>query len=218
MCNQFSNQLSVKANFFVEDLLGVVNKSSKDSVKCNQCTNGVDAEWKCLDCKFNLCSQCQVSHLRIPALKGHRVLPIDSATDSVVDKLVYCSVHEDKTIELNCKQCELPICILCHVVGHNGHEIETINGALQRLLPTLRENSKQVEDNVSDIQAQIEGLDREANVTEQKFTQCEKDINKEYDEFIRKLILVKDKQLERVKEQKLKSMTIDSRFKNHATE
>ena len=137
MCDQFSNELSVKANFFVEDLLGVVDKNSKDSVKCDQCANDVNAEWKCLDCKFNLCSQCQASHLRIPALKGHRVLPIDTATDSVVDRLVYCSAHQDKTIELNCKQCELPICILCHVVNHNGHETETIDDALERLYQSL---------------------------------------------------------------------------------
>ena len=168
MCDQFSNELSVKANFFVEDLLGVVDKNSKDSVKCDQCANDVNAEWKCLDCKFNLCSQCQASHLRIPALKGHRVLPIDTATDSVVDRLVYCSAHQDKTIELNCKQCELPICILCHVVNHNGHETETIDDALERLLPKLNKNSEQVKHNIKYIQAQIEGLDQQTKVTRSK--------------------------------------------------
>ena len=145
--------------------------------------------------------------MRIPALKGHRVLPIDTATDSVVDRLVYCSAHQDKTIELNCKQCELSICILCHVVNHNGHETETIDDALERrLLPKLNENSEQVKHNIKDIQAQIEGLDQQTKVTEQNFKQCQNDINKEYDELIQKLTQIKKKQLHKVKEQKLKSL------------
>ena len=206
MCNQFSDELSLKANFFVEDLLGVVNKSSKESVKCDQCTNDVNAECKCLDCKPNLCSQCQAPHLKIPALKGHQVLPIDSELESFVDRLVYCRVHQDKTIELNCKQCELAMCILCHVVDHNGHETETIDGALERLLPKLKGSSEQVKHNLKDIQGQIGELDQQSKATEENFKQCENDINKEYDELIQKLIHCKEKQIHKVNEQKLKSL------------
>ncbi|KAI8509636.1 hypothetical protein Bbelb_120640 [Branchiostoma belcheri] len=42
-----------------------------------------------------------------------------------------CSVHNTEEVKLYCKQCQVPVCVLCLEKAHNGHSTTTIKNAIQ---------------------------------------------------------------------------------------
>ena len=71
---------------------------------CTQC-KATQPDWRCLDCKIDFCAACKEGHTRVPLLRGHRLMAnLDINNDTfLVDKLIFCQIHNDKPIEFNCK-------------------------------------------------------------------------------------------------------------------
>ena len=145
-CNRFTSKENVKENGFIEKVIESekVDDKVKDLLTCKQCCLKSDVKWQCNNCRIDLCSPCQVIHLNIPILKNHVVCQLDKSKVSyknVVDELLFCNNHKDRLIELNCKVCEVPLCVLCKVTEHDTHTTETVSDALKRLVPEMEERS-----------------------------------------------------------------------------
>ena len=137
MCENFSKCDQVQQNSFIEELEKIHNEPENcDKVKCEQCSDDCgEATWKCTECKIGLCESAKIAHLRIPMLKGHKVASLDSEGEKLIDNIIFCKVHEDIPAQLNCYDCDQIICSTCNRIDHKGHTIETIEEALERILP-----------------------------------------------------------------------------------
>ena len=113
-------------NLFIEKLLEI-NKTTKDEemkIKCDNCDDWCrNAKWHCLDCSENFCEECGKVHQRQRTTKSHKCETIGS--QSVVELLKvrpsYCNDHQDKKIELYCKDGRHLICLLCFAENHKTH-------------------------------------------------------------------------------------------------
>ena len=96
LCRAAACTADVRPNFLVNELLQMYRAQTDHGAVCLQCAEGVDSQWKCADCLIELCEKCHLSHLRIPVCRGHRVVPLDSQTAGVIDRLVFCTIHSDQ--------------------------------------------------------------------------------------------------------------------------
>ena len=102
---------------------------------CDMCSTE-KGSWKCVECKQHLCNNCKVLHLNVPFCKNHQVIPAEEA-DTVIDSLLFCEKHPDELVIRNCRQCEELLCVSCKEAAHDSHKTETLEGALDRVLPEM---------------------------------------------------------------------------------
>lgn len=136
-CRRFIKDDDIQDNFFLSDLVDLINDIEHGSKSCEQC-DGEISQWRCMDCKITVCSTCQAGHLKIPICKGHRIIPIDDETSLVLDRLVFCSRHVDEVVKFHCKTCQWPICIKCKILEHDNHTAETIESAVDDILLRIK--------------------------------------------------------------------------------
>ena len=119
----------VKLNSFIIKILELKSEKPKETVTCTQCDTDKDVNWFCVDCRIELCGVCQKGHTKIPTLKHHSIVSLDSCVEErVIDELVMCGIHNDRVVEANCKTCETLMCLLCKEESHLCHETEMVSG------------------------------------------------------------------------------------------
>ena len=176
ICRAFTPTNVIKTNFLVSELLEMHNsKESGQEQLCDQCLEK-KPQWKCMDCKIALCKKCQGIHLRVPLLKGHRVLPVNAETEMIIDRLVFCTKHSDQPIVFNCRDCEVPLCIKCKVTQHESHKTETIEDTLERILPEVSTCVEKVKEHIADIESNTEYVESKIKAIKDEFSQCRKQI------------------------------------------
>lgn len=87
-------------------------------VECDVCTGTVfKAAKSCLVCQASYCSEHLEPHLRVPALRRHKLIePVDNIEERV------CADH-DKALDLYCRDEEVCICAVCIETDHLGHDV-----------------------------------------------------------------------------------------------
>ena len=143
VCRNFSKHEDIKVDaFLLKEMLEVYDMviGNSGNKMCSKC-KVEKATYRCLNCKDDMCATCKEFHDRFELMKVHKCIEIDeSASVMCIDKLVFCNEHKDKPIELHCKQCYLPVCVMCKVVKHDGHPCETIEDVLNRIIPKIKQH------------------------------------------------------------------------------
>ena len=109
---------------------------------CEMCSTE-KGSWKCVECKQFLCNNCKVLHTKVPLLKNHQIIPAEE-TDIAIDRLVFCEKHAGQAIIRNCRDCEELLCLTCKETTHESHKAETMEGALERILPEMEEYCEKI--------------------------------------------------------------------------
>ena len=151
----------------------IAGNQSGSSELCEMCSKE-KSEWKCVQCKAFLCEGCKMMHLKFGLGKGHTAVKADEVQSSI-DKLVFCYKHPDQPIILNCRDCEEPLCIKCKVTKHEAHKTETVEDALERLLPEMEGYCKKVQLLITDIDENKEELEMREVEVRAAFEKCRKD-------------------------------------------
>ena len=97
---------------------------------CEQCDEQYTAVSYCSVCSAFLCESCTAAHKTIKFLNSHEIESLQSGIaylPAKKDKILPCSQHPDKSLELYCKTCQCLVCMLCIVTSHNGHKLGNIN-------------------------------------------------------------------------------------------
>ena len=159
--------------FDIRDTLKKVSKTS-----CEKCKKN-DASAYCRTCGF-VCDRCKEIHTLWEDLTSHEVISLDKLTGDVTrmvppqKKVLYCSKHEGKELELFCETCSELICHNCATKIYKGHNCDVVSDTFEthkaelvasmapvrQQLSIVRESLKQLElrcKAITDNQAAVEG-------------------------------------------------------------
>ncbi|KAK7097058.1 RING finger protein 207-like [Littorina saxatilis] len=116
----------LQANFYLEKDLAKLE--SEFGRECELCSQGKQAEYKCVQCQQVYCSPCRHTHDAIQSCAVHTVLPLskDGADKTATGTDKKCSKHRNQPLLLFCRQCKLSICMQCKLTSHDGHETEDV--------------------------------------------------------------------------------------------
>nr|XP_022294663.1 tripartite motif-containing protein 45-like [Crassostrea virginica] len=111
--------------------------SAQDVVRCAMCRDAV-APLYCNVCHTHLCGDCVAKHF-----SDKSKVPLEQFLSTL--NYSQCPTHPTKQCELQCEQCDIPICISCVSSGkHIGHkqleifaDFESKKGVLRRDLQEL---------------------------------------------------------------------------------
>ncbi|CAH3038542.1 unnamed protein product [Porites lobata] len=158
------NPSELPTNFRINSLLDVlaIKECSTANVKCRNCNKRSAQTLYCFQCCSFWCDECILAHNIIRINKKHRTLALkdfqDQDIEAVLKRPAFCKEkrHENKELELFCKDCKVAICNTCAVTLHERHgkmllEEATdarktqINSMTQSLIEKARENRKELE-------------------------------------------------------------------------
>lgn len=151
VCNAFTPDKTIESSCFLNELLDLYNDLTLEEVECEYCL-GAEAEWKCLDCKLDLCTKCKEGHIRVPLLKTHKIVHRENVGELCVDQIMFCPSHSDEPIKFSCQECGTPICVKCKITKHDHHKTETIQETVEKLVYNIAAST-------SDVAKRIVGLD-----------------------------------------------------------
>uniref|UniRef100_A0A8B9GR59 E3 ubiquitin/ISG15 ligase TRIM25-like n=1 Tax=Astyanax mexicanus TaxID=7994 RepID=A0A8B9GR59_ASTMX len=166
-CNEtFTPRPVLHKNYIVDQILEKLKKTDlpaaspagSGKVECDFCTGRkLRALKSCLTCLASFCETHLKPHYEAPALNKHKLV---KASKQLQEKI--CSQH-DKPIEIYCRTDNSPICYMCTMHEHKGHD--TVAAVAER-------TQKQSE--IKEIQ---EKLQRRLQKKEKKLQQLKTEIN-----------------------------------------
>ncbi|XP_022326078.1 uncharacterized protein LOC111126015 [Crassostrea virginica] len=117
-----------------------VTSEGQEVVECGLCQNPVS--FFCRRCGVNLCDSCVPVHLRVKSKFGHDVVDYASKDD---DDVCLCDSHPENKCSAYCKECDVPICILCVSIKHKSHEISELHDKVEELLKEITEENNRLQ-------------------------------------------------------------------------
>jgi len=98
-------------------------------VNCDVCRykrREIRAHDHCPVCAINLCELCKRDHDRHQPFRAHAAVPVTQR-----DRLaIRCEAHESEYVRYYCSTCIAPLCAVCALVDHLGHETSDLSVAL----------------------------------------------------------------------------------------
>nr|XP_022303910.1 uncharacterized protein LOC111111310 [Crassostrea virginica] len=119
--------------------------SAQDVVRCALCRDAV-APLYCNVCHTHLCGDCVAKHFSDKS-KVHTVVPLEQ----FLSTLTYpkCPTHPTKQCELQCEQCDIPVCSSCISSGkHIGHKAVDIFEDYESKKEVLRNDLEELEKSI----------------------------------------------------------------------
>ena len=143
-------------------------------VYCRDCLAGLagrnSKNLTCPNCRKVTTLPAGVEGLQT-AFDTNNLLEILSEHKKMKLDVLYCPQHEDRELELYCKECKDRICLQCTLKQHKGHDYDLISEILQPVeeqltlakntLETLSVLSKEVTDQQVNIRSQINESSRQ---------------------------------------------------------
>ncbi|XP_062569349.1 tripartite motif-containing protein 55-like [Saccostrea cucullata] len=187
--------------------------SAQDLIRCDLCETAV-VQMYCDFCHVKLCKPCIGEHIAEEYNK-HQIVPFQQRKST----LIYpkCTTHPTKTCELQCKECDIPICALCSVSeSHKRHSMSNLFEIYNTKRQTIEKDLQDIESIISPTyeeiatgtEIQIENLEREYEKLTTAVKNHGEECHKEIDNIVNKLTT-------EIKEMKIKHKAI---LKKHLEE
>ena len=147
--------------FDIQDILMKV--STPANTKCVNCDR-TEATSYCKSCGF-LCDTCKQTHLNWKGFSSHEIISLDQLTEDVaklkppVHKVLQCSKHPSKELDLYCETCKEVICRDCIVKHHRDHQYDLANDAFPQRKEELISFIEPAEQQLASVNKALEGLD-----------------------------------------------------------
>lgn len=128
---------------------------------CSGCDNGRNiAANRCLQCQEFLCGDCTLAHRRVKFTREHEILSLEEFVDRTNPKddssFMTCANHNTEDIDMYCKTCDLLTCKECRrIVNHEGHEIVSLQNAVDSTKPTLLSLLDATQKNIPTLQRSV---------------------------------------------------------------
>ena len=147
----------------------------QDVLTCDLCSTPIQQFCNC--CQVCLCESCVKRHRDEFKSLIHEIVPF---LDRKI-KLAYpaCHEHTGQRCELNCTNCNIPVCIRCIGLGpHKGHDVEELTETHEnkirkiksdteeiksKLIPKYQKRYVETENTISKAKSKLELLFKESN-------------------------------------------------------
>ena len=100
---------------------------SLKEVKCAPCEEEGESKAAvkfCIDCNQSICQQCVSFHRRVKQIKDHKLVDQTNSSDlqcaQLLAQSLNCPNHQNKKIELMCKDHDVMCCLTCATVKHRN--------------------------------------------------------------------------------------------------
>ena len=198
--------------FEVRDTLEKVKEPQKN--QCEKCKKGIATSF-CRNCGQFICARCTEIHQDWEELKSHEIITLDQLEGDVArlvppkKKVMFCSKHPAKELDLYCETCEELICQHCTVRMHRDHRYDLVTDAFQKHKEVLVTSLQPVEQQLDTVTKSLQQLDTQCQqITDQREAlvgNIHKTIRQLWEALeVRKTELIG--QLDRITQQKLKTL------------
>ena len=148
--------------FDIHDTLEKVSAPAK--TQCNKCKKR-NSSCYCRTCKF-ICEKCKDFHSEWEDFSTHEIVSLEQLTTNVVNhvspakKVLQCTSHPEKPVDLFCETCEEMICRDCIVKVHRDHQYDLVRAAFSKHKDEIVAALQPVEQQLASVNKGIEGLDK----------------------------------------------------------
>ena len=101
-----------------------------------------------------------------------------------MDHLEFCSIHTDEPIKFYCKQCDAAVCITCQVVEHSSHPMVTVQQALDRMIPLVKNYVFNLNNTIDEVDESAQEIERQMTNVKKSYDCILRYVDKEVDELI----------------------------------
>ncbi|XP_078328076.1 uncharacterized protein LOC144623515 [Crassostrea virginica] len=97
----------------------------------------------CNSCQVNLCETCIKKHRDEFKSLPHDIVPFLHKKTQLVFSA--CQEHIDQRCEVNCKECNKPVCLKCIVSGtHKGHDVEELTETHENKIQKIKYDTEEI--------------------------------------------------------------------------
>ena len=159
------------------------------NVRCDKCTKlERTATSYCRDCGEFICAACTDIHAQWDTFTDHEVVALNEfekkvkQLDTLKKVTLYCSLHQDKKLELYCESCEELICHNCIVKKHKDHQYDLITDTFEQQKAEITASLEPVEMRLETINKAIGQIATESKAVEANRGAIEAEINRKINE------------------------------------
>ncbi|XP_078328825.1 uncharacterized protein LOC144623852 [Crassostrea virginica] len=122
--------------------MATLTSCAQDVITCDLCNKA--AQQFCNNCQVSLCSNCVSKHTEAFKSMSHEIAPfLDRKTKLVLPE---CNEHSGQRCEVNCKECNTPLCLKCIVSGsHKGHDVEELTETHEKKILKIKSDTKEIQ-------------------------------------------------------------------------
>ena len=158
--------------FEVRDAIKKVKEPQK--AQCEKCKKRVAASF-CRNCGQFICARCTETHQEWDEFSSHEVITLGQMEEDVArlvppkKKVMFCSKHSTKELDLYCETCEELICQHCTVRIHRDHQYDLVTDAFQKHKDVLVTSLQPVEQQLDTVTKSLQQLDTQCQqITDQR--------------------------------------------------
>ena len=157
--------------FEIRDTLEKVKEPQK--TQCEKCDKRVATNF-CRNCGQFICARCTETHQEWKEFSSHEVITLHQLEGDVArlvppKKVMFCSKHPAKELDLYCETCEELICQHCTVRMHRDHQYDLVTDAFQKHKEVLVTSLQPVEQQLDTVTKSLQQLDTQCQqITDQR--------------------------------------------------
>ena len=160
--------------FEVRDVIEKVKEPQK--TQCEKCKKYVATSF-CHSCGQFICTRCTETHQDWEEFSSHEVITLGQLEGYVAQifppkkKVMFCSKHPTKELDLYCETCEELVCHDCTVRIHRDHQYDLVTDAFQKHKDVLVASLQPVEQQLDTVTKSLQQLDTQCQqITAQRET------------------------------------------------
>ncbi|XP_073240154.1 E3 ubiquitin-protein ligase TRIM56-like [Porites lutea] len=186
------NPSELPTNFRINSLLDVlaIKECSTVNVKCRNCEKRSAQTLYCFQCCSFWCEECIVGHNIIRENKDHRTLALkyfqDQDIKAVLERPAFCQKkhHENKELELFCKDCKVAICSACAMTLHEGHGKMLLQEATDARKTQIKSTIKSLKDKALEKRKKVEKMNQKSIELQSKVADVKSQVQSFVDQII----------------------------------
>ena len=164
------NPSELPTKFRINSMLDVlaIKECSTANVKCGNCDKRSAQTSYCFQCCSFWCEKCILGHDIMRANNEHRTLALKDFQDqdikAVLERPAFCQKkhHENKELELFCKDCKVVICSACAMTLHESHGKMLLQEATDARKTQIKSTIKSLKDKALEKRKKVEEINQKS--------------------------------------------------------
>ena len=197
LCQKFHKAGEYINSFLVKQFMELYIRCTERVTHC-YCCNDKEAQWRCLDCKFNMCAPCQYVHSKTPMSEQHKYQTFTVEASLTLDENFDCECHKGQKLELHCVECQSLICMMCRATRHSNHNCETVDEGCKRLKEKADDILKSLAQGLIQCDEQEKFLEYHHDLMQEEYERVKAKYQVERENLITAIEKQEQKELERI--------------------